>query len=205
MKKIVLTLAVILGLGCSLQTSAQTSISGGVKADANMSNFLLSDLDSYKSTMKIGASLGGFMKVEFSENFAIQPELLFHYKASEMEMGNSKTDFEYWGAEIPVYAIGQMRMGAGKGFVGVGPYVGFGFDAKYKEGDIDLYEKSKTTDKAYLNRWDFGAGIMLGYEFDSGWTINASYKMGFLDMLDEMKDDATMRNQTLSLGVGYKF
>lgn len=204
MKKIVLALAVILGLGCS-QVNAQTTISGGVKADANMANFLLTDLDAQKSTMKVGASLGGFMKVEFGENFALQPELLFHYKQSKMETGKLEDDFEYWGMEIPVYAIGQMKMGAGKGFVGVGPYVGYGFSAKYKDADKDLYKKDKLTDKAVLNRWDFGLGATLGYEFNSGFSVSASYKIGLIDTLDALKDDATMRNQSVSLGVGYRF
>jgi hypothetical protein len=204
MKKIVLSLVVILGLGCSV-VNAQTSISGGVKADANVSNFLLSDMDAYTSTMKVGASIGGFMKMEFGEVFALQPELLFHYKASKMEIGNSETDFEYWGAEIPVYALCQKQMGSGKGFIGVGPYVGFGFDAKYKDGDIDLYEKNSLTDKAALNRWDFGVGATLGYEFSSGISINAGYKIGLIDMMDEGKDNASMKNQAVSLGLGYRF
>ncbi len=203
MKKIVLTVAVVLGLGLT-QVNAQV-ISGGIKANANMSNFLLSDMGSTESNMKVGASLGGFMKMEFSENFALQPELLFHYKSSEMKLGSNKTDYEYWGAEIPIYAVGQMAMGNGKGFIGVGPYVGFGIDAKYKTGDMDLYEKDKVTDKAYLNRWDFGVGVMLGYEFNNGFLVNAGYQMGLIDNLDANKDNATMRNQTISLGVGYKF
>ncbi|MDL2323088.1 PorT family protein [Bacteroidales bacterium OttesenSCG-928-A17] len=201
MKKIVLALAVILGLGCS-QVNAQTTISGGVKADANMANFLLSDLTDYQSTMKVGASLGGFMKVEFNENFALQPELLIHYKASKMEVGNLESNFEYWGAEIPVYAIGQMAMGTGKGFIGVGPYVGLGFDAKM--GSADLYKKD-SADKSVLNRWDFGIGAIVGYEFSNKISINAGYKIGLIDQMDRGKDDASMKNQTVNLGLGYRF
>ena len=37
--------------------NAQTPISYGVKAEANMSNFLLSDLDNLSSTMKLGPTL----------------------------------------------------------------------------------------------------------------------------------------------------
>ncbi len=203
MKKIVLILAVSLGLNVA-QMNAQ-AISGGVKANANMSNFLLTDMGNAESTMKIGASLGGFMKVEFSENFALQPELMFHYKSSEMKSSENKTDYEYWGAEIPIYAVGQMKMGNGKGFIGVGPYVGFGLDAKFKSGDIDLYGKDEATNKAEMNRWDFGVGAIIGYEFKNGFMINAGYQMGLIDNLDASKDYATMRPQTVSLGVGFKF
>ena len=145
MKKIVFTLAIILGLGSVGQLSAQ-NVSFGVKADANMSNFLLSDMDNSKSKMNVGASLGGFAKIDFHENFALQPELLFHYKASEMEekITNIKTDYEYWGAEIPVYALYQTNLVNGSRFyAGLGPYVGFGFDATGKTGSVetDLYKK----------------------------------------------------------------
>lgn len=204
MKKIVLGLAVLLGLGFT-QVNAQT-ISGGVKANANMSNFFLSDLVG-ESTMKVGASLGGFVKMEFTENFALQPELMFHYKSSEMKnlFGEGKSDYEYWGMEIPIYAVGQMQLGTGKGYIGVGPYVGLGFDAKYKKGDVDLYKKDNATDKSAMNRWDFGVGAILGYEFNNGVMINAGYQIGLIDNLDAMKDDASMRTQTVSLGIGYRF
>ncbi len=70
MKKIVLTLAVIFGLGIA-QSNAQ-NISYGVKADANMSNFLLTDMDNVESNLKIGASLGGFMKLDLHQNAFVQ-------------------------------------------------------------------------------------------------------------------------------------
>ena len=47
---------------------------------------------------------------------------------------------------------GQIFTGPGKIFIGVGPYVGYGLDAKQSPGDIDLYQK----DKAIMHHWDFG-------------------------------------------------
>lgn len=208
MKKVILTFAVVFGLGV-LQSNAQ-SISGGIKADANTSNFLLKDMDGSKSNLGFGASLGGFMKVELTENFAIQPELMFHFKNSEMEVKatGEKTDYQYFGTEIPIYFVGQTVIGNGKFYIGVGPYVGFGFDAKYKVSgadNIDLYKKDKQTDKAAMQRWDLGAGAMIGYELVSGIQINVGYKMGFINALDAGKDNSKMRNQTISLGLGYRF
>lgn len=203
MKKIVLTLAVILGLGCG-QMQAQT-ISGGIKAELNMSNYLLSDFQATTSTMKAGPTLGGFMTIQFSENFALQPEALFHFRQSKMEVGRLEQDWEYWGMEIPIYAVGQMQLGAGKGYLGFGPYFGLGFDAQNTTFDLDLYEKNSVTDKATLKRFDFGLGIMVGYEFNAGVSINAGYKIGLLDMMDAGRDNASMLPQVVSLGVGYRF
>jgi hypothetical protein len=196
----------LMTLGVTQQGNAQ-DLSYGFKVEANMSNFFLSDLDAQTSTMKVGPNLGGFMKIELHENFAIQPEMIFYFRNSKMETEvggvKSKDDFQQWGMQIPIYAVGQMELGNGKGYIGVGPYVGFGFDAKYDDADRDLYKEYNG--KKDMNRWDFGAGVMLGYEFENGLQINAGYQMGFIDQLDRGKDDATMRTQTVSLGVGYRF
>jgi hypothetical protein len=203
MKKIMLVCLSVLMTAGLVEVKAQPKISGGAKVEANMSNFFLSDLDNYKSTMKVGATVGGFLKVDLHENFAIQPEMLFFFRNSKMEVGKEEDDFQQWGMQIPVYAVGQMNMGKGKGYVGIGPYVGFGFDAKMKDEDLKMYKK--VNGETPMNRWDFGLGAMVGYEFSNGIQINAGYQMGLIDQLDADKDNATMRTQTVSLGVGYRF
>lgn len=183
--------------------NAQTPVSYGVKAEANMSNFFLSDLDAQKSTMKIGPNLGGFVKFDVTENFAIQPELMFSYRQSKMETGNVEDDFNQWGMQIPVYLLGQSYGQNGRFYAGVGPYVGLGFDARYKDADVNLYEE--VAGKTPMNRWDFGVGALVGYEFNNRVQINAGYQIGFVNQLDALKDDASMRTQTVSLGIGYRF
>lgn len=197
MKKFFLATALIIGLGF-MQVNAQVNF--GIKAEANLSNFLLTDMAGAESNFGVGASLGAFTEFEFGEHFALQPELLFHYKTSELKDGAS-IDYQYFGAEIPIYAVGKVNLGAGKAYLGAGPYFGVGFDAKYKAGgsDINLYK-----DKV-LQRFDLGAGVMLGYEFGFGLQINAGYKMGFFDAVDAESDIVTMRNEAISLGLAYKF
>lgn len=206
MKKILMTsLAVLLTVGSS-SVFAQ-SVTWGVKAEGNLSNYILSDMDGAKSKMGFGATVGGLMKWDISEHFALQPELLFHFKASKMENvdatlqagGNNKYSMEYWGVEIPVYAVGQTRIGNGRGYIGIGPYVGVGFSNKAYPGDVDLY------DTDVLQAWDFGGAAQIGYEFRNGLSINAGYKIGFIDALDSNKDNATMLPQTVSLGLAYRF
>ncbi len=204
MKKLALTLIVALGFGLFQTTNAQT-ISVGVKAEGNFSNFTLSDLDGVSSNMGAGASIGGFLNVQFHPNFALQPELFVHYKSSELEEPAFTNDYQYWGVELPIYAVGQMQLGNGKGYIGIGPYVGFGISAKFKAGDVDLYKKDSQTDKAAMNRFDFGGAAMIGYEFANKIQINASYKLGFIDILDAAKDQSSMFPQTINVGVGYRF
>lgn len=203
MKKIFIAcLSVFMTTGM-VTMNAQTPLTFGVKAEANMSNFLLTDLDNQTSTMKIGPTLGGFMNIGLHENFSVQPEVTFFYRQSTMETGTAEDDFNQWGMQIPVYLLGQTYTNSGKFYAGVGPYVGLGFDARYKDADVDLYKK--VNDESAMNRWDFGLGALVGYEFSNGIQINAGYQLGLVDQLDALKEDATLRNQTVSLGVGYRF
>lgn len=200
MKKLILGALIILGVGTT-QVNAQT-ISGGVKADAGMSGLLFKKTPDIKSDLGFGGSAGGFLKLELSENFAIQPELLLQFKNSKLESKSTKlkTDYQYFGLQLPVYALGQFNLGSGKFYAGAGPYVGYGFSAKQKLGGnkIDLYK-----DKI-MKRFDFGAGVLVGYEFSNKIQINAGYKMGFAD-LNKAKGDEETRNHELSLGIGYRF
>ncbi len=203
----ILSFMLLLGLGAT-QINAQV-VNFGVKAEANTSNFILTDMDGVKSKLGFGATFGGFAKINAGENFAIQPELLFHFKSSEMETKSIKEelDYQYFGIEIPVYAVGQMELGAGTGYIGIGPYLGLGFDARYKKDnadDVKLYKEYKGQ-KSEMQCWDFGAGAMLGYEFNSGFQINGGYKIGFIDALNANKNNATMLPQTVSLGLGFRF
>ena len=203
MKKIFLVcLSVMMTTGL-VTVNAQTPVTYGVKAEANMSNFLLSDLDDQTSTMKLGPTVGGFMNIGLHPNFSIQPEVMFYFRHSKMETGATEDDFRQWGMQVPVYLLGQTYTNNGKFYAGVGPYLGLGFDARYKDADLDLYKK--VNDEADMNRWDFGLGALVGYEFQNGVQINAGYQLGLVDQLDAMKDDAGMRVQTVSLGVGYRF
>jgi len=203
MKKLMIAVSLILGIGLT-QVSAQ-NVSFGIKADANVSNFILSDLEPMKSKIGMGASLGVFTKFDLGQNFAIQPELLLHFKSSTFEIGNSEDDFRYWGAEIPVYALGQWKCGSGRMYAGIGPYAALGFSAKYDNNDFDLYEKIGSTDESMLRRFDFGFGATFGYEFGNGIQINAGYKIGVLNAMDAGRDNASMLPQTISLGLGYRF
>lgn len=201
-KMFLLGLSILMTTGL-VTVNAQTPINYGVKAEANMSNFLLTDLDNQSSTMKLGPTLGGFMNIGVHENFSIQPEVMLFYRQSKMETGSVKDDFRQWGMQVPVYFLGQTYTNSGKFYAGVGPYLGLGFDAKYKDADKDLYKK--VNGKTDMNRWDFGLGALVGYELSNGVQVNGGYQLGLIDQLDALKDDASMRNQAVSLGVGYRF
>jgi hypothetical protein len=197
-KKVLFSVSLMVAVGFT-QVSAQ-NLSFGVKADANLSGFILSDIPGGESELKVGASLGGFVKYDITDMFAIQPELLFHFKSSNTKGAGVTNNFEYWGMEIPVYAVGQWSVGSGRFYAGLGPYIGVGLSAKYTKGDIDLY------DTEAMQRFDFGGGVKVGYELSNGIQINAGYKIGFINAIHkDVAGDAVMLPQTISLGVGFRF
>ena len=206
MKKIILSVALVLGLGvASINAQDVNGVSYGIKGEANMSNFNISDMPGVKSDFGVGATLGGFAKVDLNQHFALQPEVLFHWQNSTLKSNGQENDFQYWGVEVPIYAVGQMKLDNGdRAYIGIGPYMRLGFSAENTTADINLY-KEYGNEKAFMQRGDVGAGAMIGYEFAFGMQINASYKYGFLNTLDAASDNSTMTNQMISLGIGYRF
>lgn len=182
-----------------VQLNAQ--VSGGIKAGANMTNHILKNMDNTESRMKVGASVGGFVKYDFTNTFGLQVDMMFHYKASELKdkRTTSVSDIEYWGMDVPVYAVLSTNTGNGKWYLGVGPYAGMGFSAKNTTIDTDLY------DTKFMKRFEFGGASILGYEFTNGIQINANYQLGLLNILDKNRGNSKLRNQYVSLGLGYRF
>jgi hypothetical protein len=209
MKKIVLSLFLGISLGIA-NINAQT-LSLGVKVEASTSGFILSDMDNMKSRLGPGNIIGTFGIIDFNKHFALRPEILLHHKNSEIKERTTKkeTEYKYFGVEVPLYAVAQFTTGfIGKWYVGIGPYVGLGISARYEIDDKDkiwLYKKIENTNKANMQRWDVGAGLLLGYEILDTIQINAGYKVGFLDALDADKNIATMLNHAISIGFAYRF
>jgi hypothetical protein len=204
MKKIFLAyLSLMMTVGLVTTVNAQTPVSFGVKAEANLSNHLLSHLGDQTSRMKVGPTLGGFMNIGVHKNFSIQPELMFSYRQSRSKTGIAKDDFRQWGVQLPVYFLGQTSTPCGKFYAGVGPYVGFGLDARFKGPDKSLYKKHNG--KTAMNRWDFGFGVQIGHEFFNSMQINAGYQIGLVDQLSALKKSASKHTQSVSLGLGYRF
>jgi hypothetical protein len=189
----------------SSQLSAQdTPISVGVKVGSSLSNYRLGgNMKSFNSKMNIGGLLGGFVKYDLSRNFTLQSGIDFYYKTSDMEYKSDESSdkYKYWGAEIPVYGIFQVKLGSGKGFVGAGPYLGYGISAK--SDGVNLFKKNNETQEATLKRLDCGIEGIIGYDFDKDWQINASYQFGLTDQ--HKAKGGFMKSQSLAIGLIYKF
>lgn len=201
MKKIFLTAIFAIGSMFAVTVNAQTTTSFGVKLNGNLTNVKVSDLQGGSTSFKPGASLGGFAKIEFGEYFALQPELLFSYSEAKVNTSGDKTRFKYASVEIPVYAIGQFSVGRGKLFAGIGPNIGYGFSIDSKTEKLP--EGNPNENKLELSHLYMGGGVLVGYEFHNGISINAGYKLGY-DLSSKSRESGA-DTQTISLGVGYRF
>lgn len=203
MKKIILTAAIAFCSVIVMNVNAQTKTkaSFGVKLNGNLTNVKLSDLQGSKSSFKAGTSLGGFSKIEFSENFALQPELLFSYTESKIKTQGEKVRFKYASLEIPVYALGQFKSGDGKSFIGAGPHAGYGFSIDSRTEKLP--EGHPGDNKISLDHWFMGGGVLAGYEFKNGISIQGGYQMSF-DLSSRSKT-SNVKTQTISLGIAYRF
>lgn len=188
----------------STQLSAQDKpLSVGFKVGAGLSNYRLGgDMKSFKSKMNIGGSASVFVKYDLSPNFAVQTGIDGYYSTSKLESTTyrSSDKLKSFGMEIPLYGIVQGALGSGNAFIGVGPYVGYNISAKLD--GINLFKKNNGTGTA-MNRFDYGLGGIVGYDFDKNWQINASYKFGLADLHKGV--GGSMKSQGASICISYKF
>lgn len=194
--------------GAETSKEQKITFTGGPVLEMNVSNFIHSGISDGKSQMKLGFSTGGFLNLGISKSFSVQGEMLFHYKNSDFEWGNQTGEYRYWGMEIPVYAMYHYCFSKGNRlYIGVGPYTEFGLGASFRYDGTkqDLYEKDGTTGLPALSDSNTGFGIKVGYEFISGFQMNATYKASITNLLDENSSRIKMHPQAITIGVAYRF
>ncbi len=181
------------------------SVSFGVKTEANASNYRTSGMGDMKSKLGLGASAGTFALIDFGNHFALQPELLVNFRNSDRKTAGVTSKTRYFDVEIPVYVVGQMKLANdSRMYIGVGPYASYGISARNRTAGTNLYKKNGDN-AAHMKRLDAGLAGMIGYEFSNGLQVNASYKYGLLNVLDGGENGGKMKNQVISLGLGYRF
>lgn len=201
MKKLFLGLAVVVG---SMSFAQQF----GIKAGANISSISKDGYDDVKS--KVGFNAGVFMNAPLSEQFSIQPEVMYSQMGAKTEgqvLGNkysSTLKLDY----IAVPVMFQFKA-TPQFYIEAGPEFGFLVSAKAK-GEVNGNSDTTTLDKDNFNSFNMGAGLGLGYDFTKNIGINARYVAGFTDInkngdtsLDN--SDNKNRNNTFQVGLNYKF
>jgi len=203
MRKCILIAVSIFGLGLTQIFSQEIPI--GIRFDVNTSHFILENRgNSERNQRGFGFSMGGFTRIDFSENFALRPEILLHYKTSKMERFGTDAGFQYVGIEIPIHFIYQVN--GRRCFIGTGVYFGYGIDARYRFGNgenLNLFRRGYGG-LSEMNRFDFGIASIVGHQFfGRRLQLVITCKVGLANLLSANRNNATMRLHTLSVGLGY--
>eukprot|EP01132_Coremiostelium_polycephalum_P012763 gene12763-15606_t len=227
-KKLVLSLAVLAGLGFS--ASAQNNpVKFGVKAGVAFSNvsFSSSGLNVSGDT-RTSFYIGGTVDLPVSELFSVQPGLSYIGKGTKQKVSGSVTmngqttsvtaeeTLSPGYLEIPVNLIANFKAGEGKFFVGAGPYYAFGIAGKIKgkqtttsggnTSTVTEDEKIKfgSGSDAHLKRGDFGVNVLAGYQLKSGLSFNAGYGLGLSNIVNSGQDGKA-KNRVFTVGLGFAF
>jgi hypothetical protein len=222
MKKQLLLLALFAGLGFTVKAQSKP-ISIGLKAGVAFPNISVSDND-FEGELKANTSFyfGGLVDVSLGNTFSFQPGLTLIGKGAKNEYSETDEDGTYSVSakknlmylEIPVNLIANFETGAGKVFIGAGPYYGLALSGKNKyearlngmtiEGEADENDDIQFGKDGELKRGDYGINFLGGYQLSNGFNIHAGYGLGLGNIAQDSGDSKT-KNKLFSIGVGFTF
>jgi hypothetical protein len=196
---------VLFGLALILVVSGfAQSPSFGIKGGVT-SNFLTYKLDDEDDEKLIGDNTGFYVgaiaNFQLSENFAIQPNLLFAMKGGSIE-GFKITTFH---VDLPVNFLYTTN----GFFIGAGPNFSYALSGKLKveDEDIDIFEQDEAGDYT-LKKFEIGANVLMGYTFPSGLTLSASFTPGLNNIYegeDDNDENITSHFKSFGFSIGYMF
>jgi hypothetical protein len=198
MKKL-LILSIVTSLtlvSCSTTQKARI----GVKAGANFSTINGDETDNLKTLTAF--HVGAVAEVPVSDNFSVQPELLYSSqgaKYEESEGYDGKFKFDY--INVPIMAKFNVSNGLS---LEAGPQVGFLMSAKDEYSSTG--DSGSDDIKDDIKGLDFGLNIGAGLKLDSGINFGARYSLGLSNVNDfEGAGDFKNQNGVIQLYVGYFF
>lgn len=172
----------------------------GVKGGFNMSNLYTDDADD--ENILYGFNAGVYATLPVSDFVAIQPELLFTTRGSELEynnalaQGNVKLKLNY--IELPLL----VRVNITKNFnIHAGGYASYMVSAKSTgDGDFEFENQYNTDD---FNKFDAGLAGGIGVDF-SPLSVGLRYNYGLTTIEKDGDDSSDLKNSNLSLYLSYK-
>jgi hypothetical protein len=184
-------LLLVLLLFAATTSFAQTRF--GIIAGLNLANITGSDAGD-DNAMKMGVHGGVIVDLGISDNFIIEPGVLFSMKGSQSsEDSEFKINLNY--IEIPILA--KYKLESGLNFF-LGPYIGILMSATAEPGGVDIKEAFETT--------DIGLKLGLGYELESGLGFAAHYSMGFTSISKEILGETpSVNNTVIGISIMYMF
>ncbi|MCL2561680.1 MAG: PorT family protein [Rikenellaceae bacterium] len=198
MKKILLVVVAALFVSTSAFAQRKTcSFEWGVKAGFNLSN--ITEQSEAKFLPSFAAGLFG--EYVINDFLGVQAELLYAlegYKVDEVEVkGDDKRGY----IQLPIFAKLYILEGLS---IDIGPRFGYAVSAKMSF-DVDAEDFGEFSgsyyDMAEFNKFDAAAVLGASYKFRFGLDVFARYNLG----LTKIWDGADSKNQSILVGLGYRF
>ncbi|WP_029272291.1 porin family protein [Flavobacterium sp. KJJ] len=186
----------------------------GVKGGFNLSS-LKGNIEN--ETPKFGFQLGGLAEFKLTDKFYIQPELLFSTQGGKYQQSGVdylyKQELNSSYLNIPImakyYIIDKLSLEAG-------PQVGFLLSAKgkYEVRNGTEFLSGSGNAKDTYQKQNIGLNIGAGYDLTKNITAGMRYHFGMSNEIRyypsitnvfEGERQIRMRNDVLSISVGYKF
>lgn len=163
-----ISLVVLFAFGLTTTVNAQVNDAGkpqiGIKGGLNFSNLYTKDVDD--NNMLTGFNAGLYANFPITNFIAIQPELLYSIKGSELVYNNAFAEgtakFELNYIELPVL----LKINVAKNInIHAGPYFAYLIDAQVtNETDSGNFDFEKNYNNDDFNKFD--AGLSAGVGFD---------------------------------------
>ncbi|WP_281310229.1 porin family protein [Flavobacterium flavigenum] len=193
-----LTLSASFGMLHAQDNNVNTEF--GIKGGVNMSNFYNEDADD--KNMLFGFNAGVYATLPISDFVAIQPEILFTTRGSELEYntalasGSTKLKLNY--IEVPLL----VRVNLTKNFnIHAGGYASYLVSSKATgEGALE-FEQDFDTDN--FNKFDAGLAAGVGLDFNPI-SVGLRYNYGLTTFVKDGDNSSDLKNTNFSLYLSYK-
>ena len=177
----ILTVFFIVSGAAAISNDLFGQMRAGIKGGLNVSNLYVDEVSDENA--RFGVNLGFYGQILSSDVFAIQPELLFSTKGSEIEYGGGLFDqtvkYNLSYLDLPVLAVFKLGKSAE---IHVGPYVGYLLGANISH-EGDLGNGADEIDKDNLKPFDYGLSGGFGLNFGN-FQVGARYNYGLAKLAD---------------------
>lgn len=204
MRKTTCMLSLLLLLAAN-ETFAQKmliGIKGGIQSSAFRIKSKQGDHHVRLEGPGIGFVAGAAATCRFSDQWSIQPNLLFTMKKGGVLFNDGK--MQQYTIDLPVNVL-YRHQGF---FLGAGPNFSYGLSAKgipYDSDDPKEDFYSANNNGLRLKRFELGINSLMGYEFPGGINITANFTSGLSDILDIDNEPAKVNTRMFGVSVGYTF
>lgn len=164
-----------------------------LKAGLNLSTFKTENT-SGNEKLKPGFHIGGAVAFPISQEFAVEPGLLFSTKGYSYDFSDYSSTNNLNYLEIPINGVYKIDIGGKYILINGGPYFGISLGGKQKLS----YDGNTTEHKSEQKTLDYGLNAGASLLIDS-YSIGLQYGLGLADVFD-----GTVNNRVISISLGYR-